>query len=360
MTSREEWAAQQHETLEQLHGNITEAIEALVTGEDWAKMLEVSAQFHRYSFNNQLLIAYQTGGKARLPASFTTWKQLGRYVKKGEKGIKILAPVNRTLYIDKDTGDVVTKQEARGRPKGSVERVSKMVGVKVVHVFDVSQTDGEPLPSIERPQLLDGQAPDGLRESLESIIADAGFTLAYVPAGTLNGANGVTRFLAQRIEIRNDVTDAQTVKTLIHEIAHMKMHARIADPTAAALHRGKAEVEAESTAYLVASAHGLDTSGYTFPYVAGWSGGDIDLVKSTASDVVAQAQAILAVTQPQELSIDAMVELRHNGEALRDRAQTRSTRRPQTRGDVAAAITARARTATNSTETPVRSRTPRR
>lgn len=347
--SQEEWAAQQKEALEALHETITHAVGEITTGEDWARMLQTSAKFHRYSFNNQLLIAQQTQGLATLPASFTTWKQLGRFVKKGEKGIKILAPVTKTFYYDKRTGNEITAAEAKKRPPSTVTKATKLVNVKIAHVFDISQTDGEPVQTVPRPQLLDGQAPEGLIDSLTSIIANAGFRLEYVPPQALRGANGVTRFDDKLVQIRNDVTDAQTAKTLIHETAHMKMHGAIADRSTVAFHRGKAEIEAESTAFLVASAHGLDTSEYTFPYVAGWSGGDLELVKSTAENVVKHSQEILEVTQPQrEIDIDTMIALRKQGEDMLARAQETQTgtgaKAPQKAQDVLNKITAKTST----------------
>ncbi|MGB4646113.1 MAG: hypothetical protein WBH82_00930, partial [Arcanobacterium sp.] len=142
----------------------------------------------------------------------------------------------------------------------------------------------------------------------------------------------------------------QTVKTLIHEVAHMQLHDPTKDGQALGLHRDQKEVEAESTAFLVASAHGLDTSEYTFPYVAGWSGGDVELIKSTATTVVSQAQKILEVTQPErDLDIDRMKEIRASAETNLERARQRpepgvtktktfTPVSPQTRDDILAKL----------------------
>src|SRR5690606_16342337 len=140
----------------------------------------------------------------------------------------------------------------------------RMIGVRPAYVWDVSQTDGVPLPALPVPHLLSGEAPAGLWDGLANIVRGEGFRLSTVDAPALGGANGVTDFGARIVEIRGDIDAAAQVKTLAHELAHIRMHDPMKD---AVTHRGVGEVEAESVALMIAEAHGMDTTGYTIPYV---------------------------------------------------------------------------------------------
>jgi antirestriction protein ArdC len=248
-------------------------------------MLAVAARLPSYSPHNLLLIASQRPDATRI-AGYSTWRQLGRQVRKGERGIAILAPVS---YRVSDGGDRTATEKAAARPAdpgdGEVRRVLR--GFRVAFVFDVAQTDGPPLPEL-RPQLLDGQAPPGLWSALARQIGDAGFRLVR---GDCAPANGVTDRVTRMVTVREDLPDAQAVKTLAHELAHVMLHGADAP---ASMTRERAEVEAESVAYLVTTAHGLDAADYTVPYVTGWSGGQVGLVLDTAERVLSTAGGILA------------------------------------------------------------------
>jgi hypothetical protein len=169
-----------------------------------------------------------------------------------------------------------------------------------VHVFDISQTDGPDLPTAPRPDLLDGQAPPGLADGLTRQVETAGFTVAHSDFTTehpgLTGANGVTDFLARTVQIRPGLSDAQACKTLAHELGHVLLH----EPSTRPAHvtRDLGEVEAESVAYIIAAAHGLDTTRYTVPYVAGWAGGDVTMLRGTAERVLDTARRVLVETPP--------------------------------------------------------------
>ena len=179
-----------------------------------------------------------------------------------------------------------------------------LVGVRIAHVFDVSQTDGDPLPQPDpawRPTLLTGQAPDGLWDGLALQVAEAGYELSLqYPAG---GANGLTMYGPRQVLVRPDVDEAQRVKTLAHELGHVMLHAPV-DPENRNVERrcrGQQEVEAESVAFLVASAHGMDTGQYSFAYVAGWAhdaatdnGGDVETtLRLSASRALTTAHRVL-------------------------------------------------------------------
>lgn len=267
--------------LDALHEQLTAAVEQLVSGEDWVRALEFAAQFRSRSFKNTLLIwvqhfeAYQTG---RVPepmpsyvAGFKQWRQLGRNVVRGQSGYMITAPVTARFAspspADPDSWRRLRKSE-RPRP-GEVSR-SRMVGVRPAYVWDISQTSGEPIPEPPQPALLRGEAPAGLWDGLADLVGQHGFTLSLVrDAAAIGGANGMTDFNAKTVRVRQDLEPAARCKTLTHELAHALMHG----PTRpdARSHRGISEVEAESVALMVGAAHGMDTSGYTIPYVASWA-----------------------------------------------------------------------------------------
>jgi antirestriction protein ArdC len=235
-------------------------------------MLKVASKFHRYSFNNHLMIFLQRPDATHV-AGFRRWHELGRFVRKGEKGIAIFAPCKYRTKIEDDNGDEHTLQQIRG--------------FRVVHVFDISQTEGEPLTDLDavKPVLLDGDAPEGLWDALVAQANAAGFEVVREQRGS---ANGYCDFLAKRIAVRPDVSALQSVKTLVHELGHALLHAD-ARPTSKEI----AEVEVESVAFIVLDALGLASDDYSFPYVARWSSGEIDLVKQSAEKVITCAKEIL-------------------------------------------------------------------
>ena len=295
------------EKLQALHDRLLVALDALTSGTGWQQMLRTASALPTYSPHNVLLITSQYP-QATAVAGFHTWRHVGRTVRKGEKGIAILAPM-LTNKRDRDTDarpetsvDAMTDRDpssaAAATGKVSPLKPRRLVGFRVVHVFDISQTDGPDLPEAPRPVLLDGQAPPGLLDGLTQQIQQQGFQLVRhdfdIPHPGQGSPNGVTDYLARTVLVRPDLTDAQTAKTLAHELGHVLLHAPTQRPPA--LTREQAEVEAESVAYIVTAAHGLDSSTYTLPYVAGWSGGDRQLVADTAGRVLSTSRDILGRT----------------------------------------------------------------
>ena len=277
----------QTERLRRAHARLTDAVTALTTSEGWRRMLTVAARFHNYSPHNVLLIGVQRPDATHV-AGYRTWQSLGRQVRHGERGIAIIAPY--TSRADARAADGAHHEPAPELLDDDGKRVLR--GYRVVHVFDVSQTDGEPLPEVA-PQLLTGGAPDGLWDALAGEVTAAGFALRD---GNCSPANGVTDYLARTVTVRDDLPSAQRVKTLAHELAHVLLHDPAVRP--ADLDRGRAEVEAESVAYLVAHAHGLDSNDYTVPYVAGWAGGATGVLLATAERVMGAADRILTAAPP--------------------------------------------------------------
>jgi len=220
-------------------------------------------------------------------------------VVKGSTGLAVLA---RCTYTAKNTDsgqhteqaapETATRPGSAGEPaSGDADRPGRgrvLRGFRVAHVFDISQTDGDPLPEI-RPELLTGDAPAALWEALATQVTAHGYTLTREACGQ---ANGLTDPQARTVRVRPDIADAQAVKTLAHELAHIEC-----GHTAHGFDyrgcRGQAEAEAESVAYIVTAWAGLDAGAYTVPYVAAWSAGDTDIVRGAATTVTAAARRIL-------------------------------------------------------------------
>ena len=300
--------------LRAVHERLTQAIAELTTAENWQLMLRTAAKLPTYSPHNVLLITTQCP-HASAVAGFHTWKQLGRSVRKGEKGLAILAPILRrpasavASSPASSTGASEATSGRGSRPDGTSATDQapgggagprRVAGFRVVHVFDISQTDGPDLPEPPRPVLLEGQAPDLLLEGLTAQVLGEGFQVLRhdfdIPHPGVGVPNGVTDYFARTVIVRPDLSDAQTVKTLAHELGHVLLHEPSRRPSD--LTRQQAEVEAESVAYIVADAHGLDTQTYTIPYVAGWSEGNLELLARSAERVIATSHQILRRTPP--------------------------------------------------------------
>jgi len=281
MASADDARAAREAKLDELQERLTAAVEQLVTGEDWAQALAFAARFRSRSFNNTLLIfaqheaAYLEGRVSEpLPtfvAGYRQWEQLGRHVDRGQKAYAILSPVlGRFASTTPQDPGSWRRLDPREQPRrGEVVR-SALVGVRPASVFDVSQTSGAELPIPPSPVLLEGEAPSGLREGLIEQVEACGFEFVPVPhEGMIRGANGLTDYTAHRVAVRENMDPAAQVKTLAHELAHVRMHdPRDEDTTQ---HRGIAEVEAESVALMIGAAHGMDTNAYTVPYVSNWA-----------------------------------------------------------------------------------------
>jgi len=291
-----------------LHERLTDAVGELVTGADWKRALEFAARFRARSFNNSMLIyvhhhAAFVEGRVPEPvptyvAGFKQWASLDRHVDKGQAGYAILAPVTARFASSSPGDERSWRRLARGERPAPGEAVrSKLVGLRPAYVWDVSQTHGEPIPEMQRPAIPQGRAPAGLWDGLADQITARGFGVRLVStAAAIGGANGLTDFATREVSVRMDMDDAAQVKTLTHELGHVMLHGP--DSADAVLHRGIAEVEAESVALMVAAAHGLDTADYTVPYVSSWASSveaktPVEVVQSTAERVRSAALTIL-------------------------------------------------------------------
>lgn len=308
MALTEEAHVARESKLDELHEQLTDAVSALVTAEDWTRALAFAAQFRSRSFGNTLLIwqqhqaAFEAG---RVPdptptyvAGYKQWQQLGRPVLKGQQGYGILAPVTgRFASAAPADAESWRRLAPREKPRSGEIVRSRMVGVRAAYVWDISQTTGPNTPTLPEPRLLEGEAPTGLHDGLIAQVREAGFEFLPVPdEGMIRGANGLTNFQARQVAVRTNMDAAAQVKTLAHELAHVKMHGP--DQEQARQHRGIGEVEAESVALMVGAAHGMDTTAYTIPYVAGWAMASdgkepVQVVRATAERVRKVAIEIL-------------------------------------------------------------------
>lgn len=285
---------------------LVNAVQGIQTSQEFMAALEFAARRHRYSFSNTLLMYGEHQRRRELDPdlpedpgvfmSYQAWQDSDRQVRKGEKGYPVLVPMKASgRFYTNAVGERVFLKKGEKAPTGVVvERASgRVVGFRVGSTFAEYQTDGEPLPKPPTPRLLEDGEIEGLTDSTERLVRENGFEVELVPASQLGGANGVMIPDEKKIMIRDDVSPAQLQKTLLHETAHMLLHAGD-DFQYDGKHRGFAETEAESVAYMVTSILGGDTSEYSVPYVATWSTGmsaselrkTINSVGSTANRIV--------------------------------------------------------------------------
>jgi antirestriction protein ArdC len=278
--AREEARADQ---LTRLHQQLTAGVLELVKGESWQAMLAAAARFHTYSWRNCLLIMAQMPDATQV-AGYRTWQSFGRQVRKGERSLAVIAPVTYRRNDEDEKAEEVDDSPAR-----------QIRGWKIEHVFDISQTDGESVPSIEVNHV-EGDAPEGLWDGLAAQVSAAGFALLREATPGLPSANGSMSRGELTVRVREDLGPAQACKTLAHEVAHMELGHGTATCTNS---RSRSEVEAESVAYVVATSSGLDTSAYSFPYIGTWApaGKEAEVMAETAERVVATARRILATLE---------------------------------------------------------------
>ena len=285
----------QFEKVKEITDKLEAGVAQMMNSDSFKNYLKVMARFHNYSLNNTILIALQDP-KATLIAGYTAWqKNFGRQVMKGEKAIRILAPTPykkkmEVAVIDPSTG------QARMNPDGTKQTELKEVMVpafKVVNVFDVRSTEGKPLPSIGVNELTgDVQQYEMFFEALKR---SCPVPIAFEQIDS--GAKGYYHTVDHRIALQEGMSQVQTIKTLIHEMTHQKLHSmdpKEMPPEEPRLTRNAKEVEAESVAYTVAQHFGIETSDYSFAYIAGWSAGketpelkaSLDRIRKAADEMI--------------------------------------------------------------------------
>ncbi|MBT9153159.1 MAG: hypothetical protein DDT35_01388 [Firmicutes bacterium] len=262
--------------VKELTHKLEQGIKDVFTSERWKQHLSTAAKFHKYSYGNVVLISQQRPG-ATAVAGFNTWKNtFGRTVNKGEKGIAILAPMSYKYDAEREVLD--------GDGNKTKETVTHAgLRFRAAYVFDVSQTSGKELPR--------------LVDELQASVTDYESLLTTLKAAALfpvefkdiaGSANGYCSFAEEKIVVKKDMSEAQTLKTLLHEMVHAELHNRKMGltPEARLNDRNTEEVEAESIAYMVGSYLGIDSSEYTFGYVAAWSKGkDLPELRASLSTI---------------------------------------------------------------------------
>ena len=294
------------EKLKEITDRLEQGIAELFDSERYREYLKVMSKFHNYSFNNTLLIAMQKPD-ASLVAGFSAWKNnFGRNVMKGQKGIKIIAPSPFKIRQEVEKIDPHTQKPIIGKDGKPVteEKEVKIPAYKVVSVFDVSQTEGKELPDIAVDELT-GDV-DRYKDFFAALEKTSPVPIAFENIG--GGSHGYYHLEDKRIAINEGMSELQTLKTAIHEIAHAKLHdidLNAPKDEQPRVDRRTREVEAESVAYTVCQHYGLDTSDYSFGYVAGWSSGrelselksSLETIRSAAAEIINSIDENLAELQ---------------------------------------------------------------
>ncbi len=295
------------EKLKEITDRLEQGITELFDSERYKEYLRVMSKFHNYSFNNTLLIAMQKPD-ASLVAGFSAWKNnFGRNVMKGQKGIKIIAPSPFKIRQEVEKIDPHTQKPIIGKDGKPVteEKEINIPAYKVVSVFDVSQTEGKELPDIAVDELT-GDV-DRYKDFFAALEKTSPVPIAFENIG--GGSHGYYHLEDKRIAINEGMSELQTLKTAIHEIAHAKLHDidlnAPKDEQQPRVDRRTREVEAESVAYTVCQHYGLDTSDYSFGYVAGWSSGrelselksSLETIRSAAAEIINSIDTNLAELQ---------------------------------------------------------------
>ena len=304
-------AQKPNEKIKEITDRLEQGIQDLFDSDRFKEYLQVMSKFHNYSFNNTLLIAMQKPD-ATLVAGYNSWKNLfGRQVARGAKGIKVLAPSPYKVKREVDKIDPTTQKPVIGKDGKPVKEETEITvpAFKVVSVFDVSQTEGKELPTIGVDELTGDveQYADFFKAATQASPAPVGFEKIE------SGAKGYYSQTEKRIAINEGMSELQNLKTLIHEIAHAKLHDidlnAPAKEQADRPDRRTREIQAESIAYAVCQHYGLDTSDYSFSYVAQWSSGrelaelkaSLETIRSTASELIKEIDKNFAeLTQNKE------------------------------------------------------------
>lgn len=291
---------------------LEQGLKELFDSDKYREYLTSMSKFHNYSFNNTLLIAMQKP-EATLVASYNSWqKNFKRHVKKGEKGIRIFAPAPYKRKVEREVVDVNTRQPVKDNA-GHVKKEEVEVTVpafKAVSVFDVSQTEGEPIPELVAEELL--QSVEGYQDFMSVLHEISPVPIAFEEIAS--EAKGYFSPVEQRIVVQPGMSESQTLKTTVHEISHSLLHDKenvrlLGVDDAKDKSRSSKEVEAESVAFTVCQHFGIDTSDYSFGYVAGWSSGkemkelkeSMETIRKTASKLISDIEGKMQELTQQHL-----------------------------------------------------------
>lgn len=303
--SREEYLAERAQKVEQLTEAMADRVAAIATGTEARELVEFVAQFRSRSPRNAMLIYQQWEARCQaqedpaqrperpsMIAGYKQFQEMGRQVRKGEKGYQILSPVTaRFASATPHDADSWRRLGPREKPNPGERVESKMVGVKPATVFDIAQTDGPEIPALPSwDPLAPGLVPEGLREAVEAEIAADGYTLSGTADGQ-TGAEGTTNFRTKVVTFDASRPQNEQVATLLHELGHIKLHspAAGADMLNSSAHRGQKEFEAETFAHVIAGLHGMDTTVSSDAYAAGWTFGQNQADPSLTAEMTVSA-----------------------------------------------------------------------
>ena len=292
--------------LKEISERLEQGVKEIFTSERYTEYLDTMSKFHNYSFNNTLLITMQKP-EATLVAGYQAWqKKFNRHVKRGEKGIQIIAPAPIREKQEIEKIDPVTKEPVIGEDGQPETEIVEMVipRFRVITVFDVSQTEGEPIADLDVPELTGSvQFYDTFMQALQNI--------SPVPIRMMNvegEAKGYYHQTEKYIAIQEDMSNVQTMKTGVHEVSHALLHDReVMDAEGVLKDRTTKEVEAESIAYIVCNHFGLDTSEYSFTYIASWCESkdmkalraSMDTIRKTSAEIIGNIE-----TQMHEIELE--------------------------------------------------------
>lgn len=304
---RAAYNAQKQAEMDEIIKRIDEGVKAVFQSDKYKEYLKFASKFTDYSARNTLLINLQRPD-ATLVAAYGKWKQLGRQVERGQTGIEILAPVayktNQVLETERPAVDEFGNQLYNPDGTEKMETVEKpMTGLafKKVYVFDVSQTSGKELPDpvIELTGDIDSARKEAVFAALKKV---TGIDIEF--KDIKGGAKGYYSATNNEIVIKSGMSDAQTLKTAFHEAAHNLLHDPAKDIVTNKSPRNEKEVQAESVAFMVAERFGIDTSEYSFPYIASWSDGkQLEHLKSALQEIQEAAKKISSEIESELLKL---------------------------------------------------------
>ena len=307
-------AEQRKAELKDITEKLEKGVQDVYSSEQYQDLLNTMAKFPHYSVNNNILIMMQKPD-ATLVQSYTGWKKMGRFVKKGEKGIRILAPAPFKLEKEQDKVDESGKVVLDKDGEAVKEKIEiNMTAFKPVSTFDVSQTEGEPLPQIGVDELTGNI--EGYQTLFEAIKSASPVPIAF--EDIKSGAKGYFHVEENRIALNNGMSEIQNVKTAIHEMAHAKLHNSEAQKNNKQSKNSK-EVEAESVAYTVCQHYGIDTSDYSFAYVATWSQGkelpelkeSLNIIRNAASELITKIDEKVQEITAEKAPVEQVKEFGH-------------------------------------------------
>ena len=303
--SREEYLEERAQRVEQLTEAMADRVSVIATGEEAQELVAFAAQFRSRSPRNAMLIYQQWEERCQaqedpalrperpsMVAGYKQFQEMGRQVRKGEKGYQILSPVTaRFASATPKDADSWRRLAPREKPNPGERVESKMVGVKPATVFDIAQTDGPEIPALPKWEpLAPGIVPEGLREAVEAEIEAEGYTLSGTADGQ-TGAEGTTNFRSKVVTFDASRAGNEQVATLLHELGHIKLHSPGAgeDGLNHSSHLGQMEFEAEMYAHVIAGLHGMDTAASSDAYAAGWTFGQNQADPSRTAEMTVSA-----------------------------------------------------------------------